>query len=191
MTLRWDVSNPHVRREDSEGRVFSSRRLVRLWRPIGSASCSVRRRDDLHRWRHHLSAPGGSDRFHLVETGCDVTLEAAVPALRVVQEATEVRRNGSVFSFRWSEVEGMRGGARRRWPPCDAPAPLRAAGVDRAVMEPYASAGSVATSRSRHSPPPRSQWPRKLSRTREDPPPARTPAAMGDHGLASSRLSRS
>jgi DNA-binding NarL/FixJ family response regulator len=35
-------------------------------------------------------------------------LEAAVPALGVVQEATEVRRNGSVFSFRSSEVEGMR-----------------------------------------------------------------------------------
>lgn len=60
----------------------------------------------------YFSVPGQPDRFVLVETGCDATLEVAVPALGVVRSASEVRRNGPVFSFRSNEVGGMRGQAR-------------------------------------------------------------------------------
>lgn len=60
----------------------------------------------------YLSVPGQPDRFVLVETGCDSTLQAAVPALGVVSEASVVRRDGPVISFRSEEVEGMTGKAR-------------------------------------------------------------------------------
>jgi hypothetical protein len=60
----------------------------------------------------YFSIPGQPGRFVLVETGCDNTLETAVPALGVVGDASAVRRNGPVISFRSYEVEGMKGQAR-------------------------------------------------------------------------------
>jgi hypothetical protein len=60
----------------------------------------------------YLSTPEEPDRFVHVETRCDSMLEVAVPALSIVREATEVRRNGPVFVFRSDAVEGMIGQAR-------------------------------------------------------------------------------
>ena len=60
----------------------------------------------------YFSIPGQSDRFVLVETGCEAPLEVAVPALGAVRSASEVRQNGPAFSFRSHDVEGMTGQAR-------------------------------------------------------------------------------
>ena len=60
----------------------------------------------------YFSLPGQPDRFVRVETGCETTPEVAVPALGVVNDASDVRRDGPVFSFRSSQVEGMTGQAR-------------------------------------------------------------------------------
>ena len=60
----------------------------------------------------YYSVPGQPDQFLLVESGCEIKPEIAVPALGVVNEASDVRRNGPVFSFRSPEVAGMTGQAR-------------------------------------------------------------------------------
>jgi hypothetical protein len=60
----------------------------------------------------YLSTPEEPDRFVHVEAECESMLEVAVPALSIVREATEVRRNGPVFVFRSDAVEGMTGQAR-------------------------------------------------------------------------------
>ena len=52
------------------------------------------------------------NRFVLVETGCENTLEVAVPALSIVRDATDVRRNGPILVFRSDHVAGMTGQAR-------------------------------------------------------------------------------
>src|SRR5688572_14412154 len=60
----------------------------------------------------YFSIPGRPNRFDLVKTGCEDTLEFAVPALHAVREASAVRRNGPVISIRSEEAEGMTGQVR-------------------------------------------------------------------------------
>jgi hypothetical protein len=60
----------------------------------------------------YFSTPEEPGRFILVETRCDSALEVAVPALGILREATEVRRNGPIFVFRSDAVDGMTGQAR-------------------------------------------------------------------------------
>jgi hypothetical protein len=60
----------------------------------------------------YYSTPEEPNRFVLVETGCETALEVAVPALGIVRDATDVRRNGSIFLFRSEDVAAMTGQAR-------------------------------------------------------------------------------
>jgi hypothetical protein len=86
----------------------------------------------------YFSVPGEPGRFVLVETGCDAALETAVPALGVVREATDVRRNGPTLSFRSDEVAGMTGQARLRdGRLVSLVLRYELPGVDRRVMERY------------------------------------------------------
>lgn len=60
----------------------------------------------------YYATPEEPNRFVLVETGCENTLEVAVPALSIAQNATDVRWNGPNIVFRADNVAGMTGQAR-------------------------------------------------------------------------------
>jgi hypothetical protein len=60
----------------------------------------------------YYATPEEPNRFFLVETACENTLEVAVPALSIVRDATDVRRNGPIFVFRSGDVAGFTGQAR-------------------------------------------------------------------------------
>ena len=60
----------------------------------------------------YYAMPREPGRFVLVETGCSDALEAALPALSIVHDATEVRRKGPIFVFGSDEGEGITGQAR-------------------------------------------------------------------------------
>lgn len=60
----------------------------------------------------YYATPGDPQRFVLVDTVCDNTLEVALPALSIVRHATDVRRNGPNFVFRSSDVAAVTGQAR-------------------------------------------------------------------------------
>jgi hypothetical protein len=60
----------------------------------------------------YFATPEEPNRFVLVKTGCENTLEAAVPALDIVRDATDVRRNGPILRFRSGDFAGITGQAR-------------------------------------------------------------------------------
>jgi hypothetical protein len=59
----------------------------------------------------YYATPDEPGRFVLVETGCENALEMAVPALGIVRDVTDVRRNGPIFTFRSANVARMTGQA--------------------------------------------------------------------------------
>jgi hypothetical protein len=60
----------------------------------------------------YYATPEEPNRFVLVETACENTLEVAIPALSVLRDVTDVRRNGPNLVFRSDDGAGMTGRAR-------------------------------------------------------------------------------
>jgi hypothetical protein len=59
----------------------------------------------------YYATPDQPNRFVLVETSCENTLEVAVPALDILEHVTDVRRNGPNFVFRSDRDVAMTGQA--------------------------------------------------------------------------------
>lgn len=90
----------------------------------------------------YYATPEQPARFVLVETACEIPLRVAVPALDILEQATDVRRNGPNFVFRSDRDVAMTGRARVEDGYVDSLLlRYRLPDVDRTVIERYSFSG--------------------------------------------------